>query len=214
MLTEKQQKALDIITDFMGRYWKSPTIDELQKLLSQKSKRWAVQYLEALEKKGFITRGWGFRSIKLWNTIGSQTMLTIPILGIANAGKPLSIAEQFEYGSLPISKKAAKWEKDDYFFVKIDGTSMNDFKVNWKTIESWSYALISKKDNTINSKDAFLFIVDNAATVKVPKIEWDNIYLMPKSKDTYHKPIILSNDDNVIINWKVVDVFNFEKIKD
>jgi hypothetical protein len=35
-------------------------------------------------------------------------MLTIPILGIANAGKPLSIAEQFEYGSLPISKKAAK----------------------------------------------------------------------------------------------------------
>jgi SOS-response transcriptional repressor LexA len=39
MLTEKQQNALDVITDFIGRYGKSPTIDELQKLLSQKSKR-------------------------------------------------------------------------------------------------------------------------------------------------------------------------------
>jgi hypothetical protein len=35
---------------------------------------------------------------------------------------------------------------------------------------------------------------------------------MPKSKDAYHKPIILSNDDEVVINGKVVDVFNFEKL--
>lgn len=212
MLTEKQQKALDIITDFIWRYGKSPTIDELQKLLNQKSKRWAVQYLEALEKKWFITRWWGFRSIRLWNSVWSQTMLTIPILWIANAWKALSIAEQFEYGSLPISKKIAKWSKENYFLVKVDWTSMNNFKVNGKTIENWSYALISKKENSITSKDAFLFIVDNAATLKIPKIEKDNIYLMPNSKDDYHKPIILSKNDDLIVNWKVVDVFNFEKI--
>jgi SOS-response transcriptional repressor LexA len=39
MLTEKQQKVLDVITDFIGRYAKSPTIEELQNLLQQKSKR-------------------------------------------------------------------------------------------------------------------------------------------------------------------------------
>jgi len=39
MITDKQQKVLDIITDFIGRYGKSPTIEELQKLTQQKSKR-------------------------------------------------------------------------------------------------------------------------------------------------------------------------------
>ena len=61
-----------------------------------------------------------------------------------------------------------------------------------------------------NSKEAYLFIVDWAATIKTPKQEWENLYLLPKSKDDYHKPIILSSSDNVLVNGKVVDVFNFE----
>jgi SOS-response transcriptional repressor LexA len=56
MLTEKQQKVLDTITEFISKYGKSPTIEELKELLQQKSKRGVTQYLEALEKKGFITR--------------------------------------------------------------------------------------------------------------------------------------------------------------
>ena len=51
MLTEKQQQVLDTITEFISRYGKSPTIEELKNLLNQKSKRGVVQYLEVLEKK-------------------------------------------------------------------------------------------------------------------------------------------------------------------
>ncbi len=212
MLTDKQQKVLDIITDFIGRYGKSPTIEELQNLTEQKSKRWVVQYLEALEKKWFITRSSGFRSIRLGNGVGFQTMLLIPILWVANAWKPLSIAEQEDYGSLPISKTIISGNSAEYFIVKVEGTSMNDFVVNGKYVENGSYVLISKKEKNINTKDAFLFIVDNAATIKVPKKEWKNLYLLPKSKDSYHKPIVLSHSDDVLINGKVVDVFNLEKL--
>lgn len=212
MLTDKQQNVLDIITDFIWRYWKSPTIDELQVLTHQKSKRWVVQYLETLEKKWFITRWSGFRSIRLWNWIGFQTMLNIPILWIANAGRPLAIAEQYEYGTLPISKTLIKWSWEDYFIVKVEWTSMNNYMVNGKYIENGSYVLIDKKEKVINTKDVFLFLVDNAATLKIPKKEWSNLYLIPKSRDTYHNPIIVSEDDNVMINGKVVDVFNFEKV--
>jgi hypothetical protein len=35
-------------------------------------------------------------------------MLHIPILGIANAGRPLAYAEQYEYGTLPLSKNVVK----------------------------------------------------------------------------------------------------------
>lgn len=39
MLTEKQQKAFDAIYEFIVKFGKSPTLDELQELLEQKSKR-------------------------------------------------------------------------------------------------------------------------------------------------------------------------------
>ncbi|PID86283.1 hypothetical protein CSB08_01315 [Candidatus Gracilibacteria bacterium] len=210
MLTEKQQKALDIITEYITKYGKSPTIDELMLLMGQKSKRGVVQYLESLEKKGFITRGRGYRSIILGNNVGFQTTLNIPILGYANAGTPLVEAESSDYGILPISKNLISGDKQNYFILKVEGTSMNNFEVKGKYIDNGSYVLIKKDETVINDKDAFLFIVNNAATLKKSKKEGDNLYLLPQSNDDYHKPFVLTSQDDIRVNGKVVDVFNFE----
>lgn len=208
MLTEKQQNVLDVITKFIGENAKSPTIEELTVLLNQKSKRWVVQYLEALEKKWFLTRWRWYRSISLWANLWDTTA-NIPILWYANAGTPLVDAVESWYWVLPISKKIlASWE-NNYFLLKVEGTSMNDFSVKWKNIENGSYVLIKKDENNLNKNDAFLFLVNWAATLKKYKKEWDLVYLLPDSKDEYHKPIILSEDDNIMINWKIVDVFTF-----
>ncbi|MDD2907522.1 MAG: S24 family peptidase [Candidatus Gracilibacteria bacterium] len=209
MLTEKQQYVLDIITKYIGENAKSPTIEELTMLLNQKSKRGVVQYLEALEKKGFLTRGRGYRSINLGNSIGFQTTMNIPILGYANAGTPLVDAVEAGYGVLPISKKIISGDESNYFILKVEGTSMNKFDVKGKTIENGSYVLIKKDDTTLNNRDAFLFLVNGSATLKKYKKDTDLIYLLPESNDTYHKPIILSEDDNIMVNGKVVDVFMF-----
>ena len=209
MLTEKQQKVLDTITEFISKYGKSPTIEELKDLLAQKSKRWVTQYLEALEKKWFITRWYGFRSIKLGNSIGFQTTLNIPILGYANAWTPLANAEENDYWVLPISKSIISWDEKNYFVLKVEWTSMNNYQVNGKTIENGSYILVDKKSTSLNGSDAFLFVVNNSATIKKYKQEGNALYLLPESNDDYHKPIILSEEDNVIVNGKVVDVFNF-----
>ncbi|MCD5385233.1 hypothetical protein LRZ95_01040 [Candidatus Gracilibacteria bacterium] len=209
MLTEKQQNVLDVITKFIGENGKSPTIEELTILLNQKSKRGVVQYLEALEKKGFLSRGRGYRSISLGNSIGFQTTLNIPILGYANAGTPLVDANESNYGVLPISKKIISGDEQNYFILKVEGTSMNNYEVKGKTIDNGSYVLIRKDEVNINSRDAFLFIVNGAATLKKFKKDGNTIYLLPESKDDYHKPIILSEEDNLMINGKIVDVFNF-----
>ena len=209
MLTEKQQNVLDVITTFIGQNAKSPTIEELTILLSQKSKRWVVQYLEALEKKWFLTRWRGYRSISLGNTIGFQTTLNIPILGYANAGTPLVDATESSYWVLPISKKIISGDEQNYFILKVEWTSMNNYNVKWKTIDNGSYVLIKKDEVSTNSSDAFLFIVNWAATLKKIKKDGDTIYLLPESKDDYHKPIILSEEDNLMINGKIMDVFNF-----
>ena len=217
MLTTKQEKVLNAITEFIAKYWKSPTIEELKNILEQKSKRWVVQYLESLEKKGFITRGRGFRSIRLGNWVGFQQMLSIPLLGYANAGRPLVNAEEDNMWVLPVSKSIIKGDEKDYFMLKIEWTSMNKYQVNWKTIENWSYILINKKDNNPNlswTKDAYLFMVNDSATVKIPKKEWNNLYLLPKSNDSYHQPIVLSEEDSVTVGWKIVDVYNFDSLED
>ncbi|QFR39427.1 hypothetical protein A9Q91_04325 [Candidatus Gracilibacteria bacterium 28_42_T64] len=209
MLTEKQQFVLDTITEFISKYGKSPTIEELKNLLNQKSKRGVTQYLEVLEKKGFLTRGFGFRSIKLGNSVGFQTTLNIPILGYANAGTPLVEAAESDYGVLPISKNIISGDESNYFVLRIEGTSMNNFVVNEKNINNGSYILVKKEESTPNEQDAFLFIVNNSATIKKYKKDGGTLYLLPDSNDDYHKPIILSEDDNVRVNGKVVDVFNF-----
>lgn len=209
MLTEKQQKVLDVITKFIGENAKSPTIEELTILLEQKSKRWVVQYLEALEKKWFLTRGRWYRSICLGNSVWFQTTLNVPILWYANAGTPLVDATESSYWVLPISKKIISGNEQNYFILKVEWTSMNNFNVNWKKIDNGSYVLIKKDEVSLNPKDAFLFIVNWSATLKKFKKDWETIYLLPESMDEYHKPIILSEDDNLMINGKIVDVFNF-----
>ena len=209
MLTDKQQHVLDEITNYIGRYGKSPTIEELTIILNQKSKRWVVQYLESLEKKGFITRWRGYRSITLGNWVGFQTTLNIPILGYANAWTPLVEAKESDYGVLPVSKKLISGSEQDYFILKVEGTSMNNIEVKGKMIDNWSYVLIKKWESNLNSKDVFLFTVNGWATIKKYKKDGENVYLIPDSTDDYHKPIVLSEADNIAINGKVVDVFNF-----
>ena len=209
MLTEKQQFVLDTITEFISKYGKSPTIEELKNLLNQKSKRGVTQYLEVLEKKWFLTRWFWFRSIKLWNSVWFQTTLNIPILWYANAWTPLVEAAESDYWVLPISKNILSWDESNYFVLKVEWTSMNNFIVNEKNIENGSYILVKKEESTLNEKDAFLFIVNNSATIKKYKRDGSNVYLLPESNDEYHKPIILSEDDNVKVNGKVMDVFNF-----
>jgi len=209
MLTEKQQHVLDIITDYTSRYGKSPTIEELKNLLHQKSKRWVTQYLEVLEKKWFISRGDGYRGIRLWNNIGFQTTMNIPILGYANAGTPLAIAEANDYWTLPISKNIVSGKSENYFILRVSGTSMNECEVEGKILDNGSYVLINKNDNTLNEKDPFLFVVNGWATIKKYKKQGKNIYLLPKSSEEHHTPIILSEDDQVEASGKVVDVFTF-----
>jgi len=209
MLTDKQQIVLDKIVDYISQYWKSPTIEELTIVLNQKSKRWVVQYLESLEKKWFITRGRGYRSITLWNWVWFQTTLNIPILGYANAGTPVVDAKESDYGVLPVSKKMISWNEQDYFILKIEWTSMDKVEIKWKIIDNWSYVLVNKSKTSLNNKDVFLFTVNGWATIKKYKKDWNEVYLMPDSSDDYHKPIILSESDNIAINGTVVDVFNF-----
>ena len=87
---------------------------------------------------------------------------------------------------------------------------MNEFVKNGKILADGSFALIDSTSHTLESgSEAYLCIVNGAATLKKLKKEGNNIYLIPESNDPVHHPMILSEDDTFEINGKVVDIFNF-----
>lgn len=62
-ITDNQQKILNEIVDYIRTEQRSPTTRELQERLGIKSPRSVAQYLEALERAGYIRRGHGARNI-------------------------------------------------------------------------------------------------------------------------------------------------------
>lgn len=211
MLTAKQQRVFDVIKDYILKHWESPTLEEIQNILWIQNKRSVAQFLEYLDEKWYIRRAGGYRWIKLWDRIvASQIAIPIPIFGVVNAGRPLNYADETDNWFLHISKTLVKWDLKKYFCVKVEGTSMNKFKVNWKNIEDWSFILVDKTGNwNQDSSGAYVCVVNSCATVKKIKKEWEQVYLIPESTDAVHTPIILTSDDSIEINGKVVDVFNF-----
>lgn len=119
-------------------------------------------------------------------------------------------ADESDQGKLLISRSALPGDEKKYFCVKLQGTSMNNFSIRGKYMDDGAFVLI---DSSIKAQDnpfaAYLCVVNGAATVKKIKQEAENIYLLPDSKDQEHMPIVLTQDDTIEINGKVVDVFNF-----
>ncbi|MDR3593565.1 MAG: transcriptional regulator [Clostridium sp.] len=56
MLTEKQQKILDIIKNYIDKEKISPTIREIGKLAGLRSTATIHSYIERLEEQGYIYR--------------------------------------------------------------------------------------------------------------------------------------------------------------
>jgi len=92
-----------------------------------------VQFLDYLDMKGYIEKGRGYRSIRLADRIiANQLTINIPILGFANAGKPLAYADESTMGTLEISKNLIRGDQKQFFFVRVSGTSMNEFEIKGK----------------------------------------------------------------------------------
>lgn len=208
-VTEKQQRVLTVIRDFYLENGYAPSLSELQQMLRINTKRGVVNHLNALEKKGFIIRTSEARGIQLIEEEEYEYLIGIPILGYANAGTPLAIAEEDRLGVLHIDKNLLKTKKD-LFALVVKGDSMNQKIVNGKYLKDGSYILIGK-DVEVKNGDAVVAVLDNSATVKTLKYDGDMIVLYPESDNPKHNPIYLDKFSNSLINGKVLLVLDNPK---
>jgi len=209
-LTKRQEKVLKTIREFFLDNGYAPSLSELQQLLNINTKRGVVNHLKVLEKKGYIIRTNKPRGIHVLKEQVEENydyLVGIPILGYANAGTPLVLAQEENLGVLQIDKSLINNKNNQFFALIIKGDSMNMKEINGKRIENGNYIIV-QKDSAYENGDTVVAIVDGCATVKNIKKSGNIIILYPQSDNPIHKPIYLNGKNNLIINGKIAMVLD------
>lgn len=146
----------------------------------------------------------------------STSMISIPILGLANCGDAIMIAENRIQGMLPISKRLlpSKRSLDNLFAVKAVGASMNQADVNGKCVQDGDYVIVDSNDRDAKDGDYVLSIIDGLANIKKFVVDMINEQIVLQSESTgYFPPIHIHREDidNYLINGKVIAVIKSPK---
>ena len=86
-LTEKQEKVLEVIEDFVLANGYSPTIRQLGELLDIANPSAVFKHILSLEKKGYLTRDKGEICLQGFPS-SVEAQVKVPLVGLVPAGYP------------------------------------------------------------------------------------------------------------------------------
>jgi repressor LexA len=163
-----------------------PSLREINEVTGGKSPRSASIILDRLEKDGFIKRQNGKIISIAFEKPNSVSTINIPLVGAVPCGAPM-LAEQNIETYIPVSTALAK-KGSNYFLLRATGDSMNLAGINDKDI------LLIRQQETADNEEKVVALIDEEATVKILEKKDGVVILRPKSSNTSHKPIVLSNN--------------------
>lgn len=217
---ELQQKLLRLAQDRnLGRL----TLDEIGRLLGlkERSPQKVKHHLNQLEKRGLIridrSRGVVEKTSqgKVSGLLKKAKLLSLPILGAANAGPAQLFAEPNIEGYLRVSstllgRRASK----GIFALKVSGPSMNQAEIQKKKIEDGDYVIVDSEYREARDGDIVLSVIDGMANIK--RFYWDRknrqIVLVSDSSQNF-PPIYIHENDEFMINGKVVQIIKKPRLK-
>lgn len=196
-LTPKQHKVLETIKVHIAMTKESPTVEELRCALGFQSQRTVSQYLESLERKGYILRRKNtHRNIELRNStesgMPSATTISIPV--VASVGcDDLSVFAQENYDEyIEVDKELVDSEDGGIVSVRAVGDSMVD-----AGIYAGDYLLIRFSNHAENG-DRVAAIIDDSIVVKRIERKDGITVLWPESPDPKYKPIVLRENFKIV----------------
>lgn len=163
-LTERQAQVLQFIRGYLADHGFPPTQREIMRRFKMKSTRGVARHLEALEKKGHLTRlHRGARALAVQGPARG-----IPVIGKVAAGQPILATENVEE-RIDLNRSFARWR--DAFFLKIKGDSM----IQAGILEG-DYLLV-KPQPTAETGEIVVALLNGEATVKRFSKKGDRILL-------------------------------------
>jgi len=199
-LTKRQKKVLDVVLKGIREKGFPPSIREIGKALGISSLRGVTGHLEALERKGYIERESGARTIRIKRgTVQSLPFsegMKVPLLGAIAAGQPLLAEERIEDELLVDERFVPKGKA---FALKIKGESMIG-----AGILDGDYVLVQQQA-TVQEGEVAAVLIGEEATVKRFHKRHGVIELV--SENPTMKPILVTEKDPTIrILGKVISV--------
>jgi repressor LexA len=160
-LTSKQQRVLEVIRHAMRHRGQPPTVREIGKEIGVQSSCTVQRHLDALEKKGFISRDrYKYRSIELKDSPIPPFVraVNVPILGQIAAGTPILAQENIE-DSFPLPMELVD-DGENVFMLRVRGDSM----INAGIFDGDLVAIRSQ--NVADNGQIVAAMIDEEATVK------------------------------------------------
>jgi len=182
-LTPHQRKVFEFIAGYSRVKGRPPTVRDIGEKFNLRSTGSVRSYLEALEKKGYISRQPGIsRGITVLRpdeagTVGRErrNTLRIPVLGRVAAGPPILAVEDIEE-VLEFDETLAP-SRGELFALRVKGDSM----IN-AGIHDGDYVFV-RRQQTADKGDIVVAIVDGEATVKIYQPINGKVHLRPANDD-------------------------------
>lgn len=154
-LTPRQEEVLDFILAALERRGYPPSIREICDALGISSTRGAMLHLEALERKGFISRSSGARAIRVRDALRGAAAY-LPLVGEVPAG-PLRHASEEVEEWVPVP---ARWGGEGRFLLRVRGDSMTG-----DGIHDGDLVVVDPRPDARDG-EVVVALVDGEATVK------------------------------------------------
>lgn len=174
-------------------------------------------HIMQLQRKGML---WVDKEHKITKTLpalsGRSSFLAVPIMGTANCGEALHLAENHIEGFLRLSRSMF-FRKKGIYALKAVGLSMNQVKVGsaGQSIEDGDYVLVDGEEKNPRDGDCVVSIIEGAANIKKFFRDARNqqIVLLSESSEEYPPTHIHYEDyqPDYMIGGKVVRVIKRPK---
>ena len=216
MITKKQKEVLDYVTGYTEKKGYAPSHEDICKHFKLASVSTAHHYLKKLEEGGYLKKeanqprgitlqGFDF-SMSLSGSLSGFEFISIPLVGSANCGPALLLAEENIEGYLTVKKNLVP-RASGIFALRASGNSLNKANIKGKNIENGDLVLIDSEDRNIKDGDYVLSIIGEAANLKKYTFDKKNGHIVLSSESTEkYKPILIMAGDDFAINGKVIAV--------
>lgn len=151
-LSPKKQSFVNYIQEFTLKNGRPPTFVEIMSGLKIKSLGTIHWYVTELEKEGVITRTRGHQGKRALSVLEQNLKITLPLLGIVQAGYPLEAIENTEQIEVP-----ANFMGDKNFVLKVRGDSMIE-----EYIHEDDYIIVQEAKTAKNGELVIAYVNDDA----------------------------------------------------
>lgn len=182
-LTKRQAAILNFVERYAATHGFPPTVREIAKHHGMKSPNGVKKHLDALTRKGHLTRKAGARALQCAQATPRHESVSVPIIGHVAAGQPI-LAEEHRLGEVVLDRSMVRWNQP--FLLKVKGDSMID-----AGILEGDYVLVNAQTQA-QSGDIVVALLDDEATVKRFRHTPDGPVLQPENPN--YAPISLRLD--------------------